>query len=201
MENQDIQAKVNDELKNCAMETVDRIYENPDNEIRNRVLEAESPVIADFVKYKVTYLTQDYICVAYEDYSYEGNSEYSYVGLRTKNINLKDGTVYDVKDIVNTDKTFVNKWLKEMQGEADDKSLLADQDTDSLAKVLSGEDTQNGTFTPVFFMDKDGIEIGLSFHYDKEDENAPDYGWVTAPFQLNDLKDSKTDSTFWDLVK
>lgn len=201
MENQDIQAKVNDELKNCAMETVDRIYENPDNEIRNRVLEAESPVIADFVKYKVTYLTQDYICVAYEDYSYEGNSEYSYVGLRTKNINLKDGTVYDVKDIVNTDKTFVNKWLKEMQSEADDKSLLADQNTDSLAKVLSGEDTQNGTFTPVFFMDKDGIEIGLSFHYDKEDENAPDYGWVTAPFQLNDLKDSKTDSTFWDLVK
>ena len=123
--------------------------------------------------------------MAYEDYSYEGNSEYSYVGLRTKNINLKDGTVYDVKDIVNTDKTFVNKWLKEMQSEADDKSLLADQNTDSLAKVLSGEDTQNGTFTPVFFMDKDGIEIG----------------WVTAPFQLNDLKDSKTDSTFWDLVK
>ena len=201
MENQDVQTKVNDELKNCAMETVDRIYENPDNEIRNRVLEAESPVIADFVKYKVTYLTQDYICVAYEDYSYEGNSEYSYVGLRTKNINLKDGTVYDVKDIVNTDRTFVKKWLKEMQSEADDKSLLADQDTDSLARVLSGEDTQNGTFVPVFFMDKDGIEIGLSFHYDKEDENASDYGWVTAPFQLNDLKGSKTDSTFWDLVK
>ena len=106
-----------------------------------------------------------------------------------------------MKDIVNTDKTFVNKWLKEMQSEADDKSLLADQNTDSLAKVLSGEDTQNGTFTPVFFMDKDGIEIGLSFHYDKEDKNASDYGWVTAPFQLNDLKDSKTDSTFWDLVK
>ena len=42
------------------METVDRIYENPDNEIRNRVLEAESPVIADFVKYKVTYLTDVY---------------------------------------------------------------------------------------------------------------------------------------------
>lgn len=201
MDNQDVQARINEELKNCAMETVDRIYENPDHKIRNRVLEAESPVIADFVKYKVTYLTEDYICVAYEDYSYEGNSEYSYVGLRTKNINLKDGTVYDVKDIVNTDKTFVKKWLKEMQNEADDKSLLADQDTDSLTQILSGEETQDGTFTPVFFMDKDGIEIGLSFHYDKGDENASDYGWVTAPFQLDDLQGRKTDSTFWDLVK
>ncbi len=201
LENQDVQAKVNEELKNCAMETVDRIYENPDKDIRDRVLQEKAPVVADFVDYKVTYLTQDYICVVYEDFSYEGNQQYYYTGLRAKNINLKDGTVYDVKDIVNTDKAFVKKWLKEMQSEADDKSLLSDQDTDSLAKVLSGEDTQDGTFTPVFFMDEDGIEIGLSFHYDKEDENASDYGWVTAPFQLDDLKDSKTDSTFWDLVK
>lgn len=200
MENQEVQDKVNEELKNCAMETEDRIYENPGSDIRNRVLQEEQPLIADFVKYKVTYLTKDYICVAYEDYSYEGNSEYSYVGLRTKNINLNDGTVYDVKDIVNLDQTFVKEWLKGMQSESDD-TLLKDQDTDSLAKILSGEDTQDGKFTPAFFMDEDGMEIGLSFHYDKEDDKAPAYGWVTAPFQLDDLKDSKTDSTFWDLVK
>ena len=36
----------------------------------------------------------------------------------------------------------------------------------------------------------------------KKMKNASDYGWVTAPFQLNDLKDSKTDSTiFGNLVK
>lgn len=203
MEDEKIQEKVNEELKSCALETVDRIYDHPEADVKSRVLEENKPVLADFVRYKVTYLTEDYICVAYEDYSYEGNETYHYVGLRTKNINLKDGTVYEVSDIVSLNDTFLKKWQKAMQDEASDDTFLEDVDLHTLKEILSGESDKDGTFTPVFFADADGIEIGLSFHYDKEDPDAEPYAWVTAPYRYNldSLKDERTDSTFWDLVK
>lgn len=201
MEDAGVQDKVNEELKACAMETVDRIYDNPGTEIKERVLGEEYPVIADYVKYKVTYLSEDYLCVAFEDYSYEGSEEAYYVGLRTKNINLKDGMVYEVQDIVNLEDDFVEEWLDAMREEADEEELLSELDAEEMKKALAGEDTKDGIYTPAFFADEDGIEIGFSFHYAPDDENNWGYGWVTAPFDLDELEEYQTDNTFWELVK
>lgn len=201
MEDQKVQDQINEELKNCAMETVDRIYENPAPEVKERVLGEEYPVIADYVKYKVTYLTEEYICVVFEDYSYEGSDEAYYVGLRARSINLKDGTVYEVKDIVNLDDDFVEDWLEGMESESGNGDILSELDKEEMKKALSGIDTKDGTYLPVFFTDKDGVEIGFSFHYDKEDENDSGYGWVTAPFDEAEITEHQTDNPFWDLVK
>ena len=35
-----------------------------------------------------------------------------------------------------------------------------------------------------FFLDRDGIEIGLNFNYPPEDSHDLGYSWVTAPFFL-----------------
>ncbi len=201
LEDAAIQEKINQELKNCAMETVDRIYENPDTKIKERVLGEQNPVIADYVKYKITYLTEEYICVAYEDYSYEGSRDSYYVGIRTKNIDLKSGTVFEVKDIVDLDERFVKEWLEAMRNEAESSELLSELDTKELKEALSGDNTQEGTYLPVFFADKEGIEIGFSFHYEKGDENDVGYGWVTAPVKEQVLKKYRTESPFWDLIK
>lgn len=201
MEDQIVQDQINEELKNCAMETIDRIYENPVPEVKERVLGEEYPVIADYVKYKVTYLTEEYLCVVFEDYSYEGSDEAYYVGLRARSINLKDGTVYEVKDIVNLDDEFVDDWLEGMESESGSSDILSELDKEELKKALSGKDTKDGTYLPVFFVDKDGVEIGFSFHYDKEDENDLGYGWVTAPFDEAEITEYQTDNPFWDLVK
>lgn len=201
MEDTGVQDKVNEELKACAMETVDRIYDNPNTEIKERVLGEEYPVIADYVKYKVTYLTEDYLCVAFEDYSYEGSEEAYYIGLRTKNISLKDGTVYEVSDIVDLEDDFIDEWLDGMREEADEEDLLSELDTEEMRQALSGEDTKEGTYLPAFFAGSDGIEIGLSFHYAPDDENNWGYGWVTAPFDLDETEDYRTDSGFWELLK
>lgn len=196
-----IEEKVNEELKSCAMESIDRIYDNPNTEIKERVLGEEYPIIADYVQYKVTYLTEDYISVAFEDYSYEGSEYANYVGLRTKNINLKDGTVYEVKDIINLSDQFVKEWLDVMRNEADRDDLLSELDIDEMKKALSGEDTKEGTYLPVFFADEDGLEIGFSFHYAEGDENNSGYGWVTAPFAPDRLQEHQIENNYWELVK
>lgn len=196
-----LQEKINTELKDCAMETVGRIYEDPDPEIKERVIGEEYPVIADYVKYKVTYLSEDYLSVVFEDYSYEGSEEAFYVGLRTKNISLKDGTVYEVRDIVDLRGAFIDEWLAGMRSEAETDSLLSELDAGELTEALSGSDTQGDVYLPAFFADADGLEIGLSFHYPKGDENDRGYGWVTAPFELEELRDYQTENGYWELVK
>lgn len=201
LEGAELQEQINEELKSCAMETVDRIYENPSTEIKERVLGEEYPVVADYVKYKVTYLTEDFICVVFEDYSYEGSGEDYYVGLRAKNISLKDGAVYEVKDIVDLSDPFVNQWLDAMRSEAETDSLLSELKMNELKEALSGKDTKDGTYLPVFFADRDGIEIGLSFHYEKDDEADAGYGWVTAPLDEDILREYQLQNPFWDFIK
>lgn len=196
-----VQEKLNKELMDCAMETVDRIYENPAPEIKERVLGEKYPVIADYVKYKITYLTEDYLCVVFEDYSYEGSNEAYYVGLRARNVNLKDGTVYGIGDIVDMKDDFVEDWLEGMESESDSEDILSELDKKEMRKALSGEDTKDGTYLPVFFADRDGVEIGFSFHYDKDDENDLGYGWVTAPFDEEEIREYQTENPFWDLIK
>ncbi len=196
-----MQEKINEELRICAMETVDRIYENPDPEVKERVLGEEYPVIADYVKYKVTYLTEEYLCVVFEDYSYEGSEEAYYVGLRARNVNLKDGTAYEVKDIVDLKDDFVEEWLEGMKSESDSEEILSELDGTQMRKALSGEDTKDGTYLPVFFADKEGVEIGFSFHYDKNDEDDLGYGWVTAPFDEEEIGEFQSENPFWDLIK
>ena len=196
----DVEAKVNEELKSCAMETVEDIYLTPTEEIKEVVLSEEYPVLASYVEYKVTYFSEDLISVTYQDYYYEGSQENYHLGFRTRTINLNDGTVYEVKDIVKLNDRFIKQWAEVMREEAADKDLLAEMNEQEMRKALSGEDV-DGKYYDNFFLDENGIEIGLCFKYLPEDKDNLGYAWVTAPFDWDEIKEYKSDSDFWKLIK
>ena len=50
-----------------------------------------------------------------------------------------------------------------------------------------------------FFVDKDGIEIGMTYHYRDDEQQKEERGWITAPFTMEEIKAYKTDSDFWNL--
>lgn len=194
-----VQDDINAKLKEYAMETAEKIYLNPDMDMKEKVLKVEYPVLASYVEYKVTYLSSDFMCVVYQDYCYEGSEQDSKVKLRTLNINLKDGTVYNVKDIVELSDDFIDTWLEEMRDEADTDELLSELNSDEMKKYLSGED-EMGIYSDNFFVDADGIEIGFGFDYPADDENNKGFAWVTAPFDMDEIMEYRTDSEFWNLV-
>ena len=191
----EVQSKVNETLKTCAIESVDRLYLNPTQEIKEKVLGEEYPMLASYVTYKVAYQGKEFISVVFEDQSYEGSSEDSRLQIRTVNISLKDGKVYEVKDIVKLDESFLSAWLTGMRSESD-SDILSELDQEQMKKALSGDDPE-GVYSDSFFVDADGLEIGFSFKYPKGDVNDLGYAWVTAPFTTDELKAHKTDSTFW----
>ena len=188
--------KVNEALKNCALQTVDKIYDNPSDEMKERVLSSSQPALVSYVKYKVTYASEDLLSVAFEDYSYQGGAEYSNQDLRTCNISLKDGRVYEVKDIIRLDDAFLAEWADIMRDEADNDAFLSELDKDAMKKTLEG-DSLDGVYEVNFFLDADGIEIGYNLNYKEGDANNLGYIWVTAPFDYDEIAEFRTDSDFW----
>lgn len=195
-----IEETVNKALKDCAMETVDKIYTNPSDEIKEGVLKAQNPALVSYVRYRVTYLSKDFISVVFEDSSYQGSAEEGAMDLRTMNISLKDGAVYEVKDIVKLSDEFIKQLRTGLQDEADNNSFLSELSDEDMKKTMGG-DTLNGVYVPNFFVDEDGIEIGYDFNYTSQDQNDLGYVWVTAPFELDGIQAYKTDSKMWSEIK
>ena len=196
----DVQEKVNGALQDCALESVDKLYLEPSDDMKEKVLGEEYPVLASFVEYKVTYQSRSLLSVVFQDYSYEGSESDYHVALRCVNVNLQDGTLYEVKDIVNLDDSFVSQWAQVMQDEADDDTFLSELSAEDMKAVLGG-DTKDGIYTPGFFVDEDGLEIGLSFRYPADSQDDRGYAWVTAPFDFDEIGPFASDSGFWALVQ
>lgn len=191
-----VEKKVNGILKARAMETVKRIYDDPAPEIKERVIGEEYPLLMNYVDYKVCYASKDVLSVVYEDYGYEGGQDYYAQHLRTCNISLKDGKVYEVKDIVELGDAFMEDWLSRMRGEAENDGFLAEADKETLRKALEG-DSPNGVYDVNFFLDAEGIEIGFDLNYAGDDENNPGYVWVTAPFTFEEIDAYASGSDLW----
>lgn len=192
--------KVNKILKARAMETVKRIYEDPAPEIKERVLGENNPVLVSYVEYKVSYASEDLLSVVYDDLSYEGGQNYASQHLRTCNISLKNGTAYEVRDIVSLNSGFVDLWLSVMRNETNDSAFLSELDQEEMKKALEG-DSKEGVYVVNFFLDADGIEIGFDLNYEEGDPNDRGYVWVTAPFTLDELREYASGSTFWNEIE
>lgn len=195
-----VQEKVNTALQDCALVSVEKLYLDPSQEMKEKVLGESYPVLASFVEYKVAYQSPELLSVVFQDYSYEGSQEEAYVSLRCVNVNLKDGTVYQVKDIINLDDAFIQTWAEEMRDEAGDASLLSELNEEDMKAVLGG-DTKDGVYEPAFFVDQDGVEIGLSFRYSSDQKTEASYAWVTAPFDFDEILPFASDSSFWSTLK
>lgn len=195
-----VEQKINELLENCAMQTVDEIYLNPSQEIKDRVINAGMPTLVSYVNSKVCYADQEFISVVFEDYCYKGSEEYFEVHLRTLNINLTDGTVYQVKDIVNLTDSFLNDWSHAMQEEAESTEFLDELDQNERKEALEGN-SQDGVYIVNFFVSADKIEIGFDLNYPDDSPDDQGYAWVTAPMEIKDLRDYAADSNFWNVLE
>lgn len=191
-----VEDKINDEIKKCAMQTVDRIYTNPSQEFKEKILGTQNPVLASVVTYKVCYANNNFISIIIEDMGAEGSQDEFYQHMRTLNIGIRDGKVFEVKDIVNLNGKFVEDWLEIMRDEAGEVMFLSELDEDDMLKTLGGESI-DGNYVANFFVDKDGVEIGYDLNYVSGDPANLNFAWVTAPFSFEEIKPYQKDKEFW----
>lgn len=192
--------EINAILKDCAMSTVNTLYLEPSEELKEAMLQEESPFMASQVTYKVSYAGADFISVVFNDHYFSGNYYAEFVDLRTRNLNLTDGTRYETADIVKLDDTFMADWIVRMKEEAPDAELLSGLKLSQFKKILDGEILENRYYDN-FFVDADGIEIGVTYHYQSGDNGGfIERGWITAPYTMEEIAPYKSDNSFWKLV-
>ncbi len=187
--------KINQTIRDFAMQTEKSIYENPDPAGKQKILELDQVYVIDEVEYKVTYATDDFISIVFNDMCVFGATTDQKLQVRTLNMDLRSGEIYrlqDVFDLENED--FLKAWEKSLKDEAGSVlgDKLPDLNTEIDRKILSGQDED---YPNAFFVDKAGGEIGFSLCKD-----AKDIGWVTAPFVSDELVRYRTDSEFWKQV-
>lgn len=188
--------EINEMLKECAMTSVDTMYLNPSESMKEGMLQEEEPFMASLVTYKVTYAGADFISVAFSDEYYVGNFYAGYVDLRTRNIRLSDGKRFETADIIELNDEFMQEWKSRMKKEAPDSVVLDALKMSQLYQILGGEILENRYYDN-FFVDAEGVQIGMTYHYLSEDQSVNERGWITAPFDMDEIKEYKTDSDFW----
>ena len=193
--------KINEMLKDCAMSTVNTLYLAPSDSMKEKMLEESNPFLGSLVTYKVSYAGEDFISVAFNDIYYAGNTSAQYCDLRTRNIRISDAKQFEVADIVDLSDAFMHDWMKKMKGEAPSAEVLSSVKLNDFRQILNGEILENRYFD-AFFVDKDGIEIGITYHYPGDGKkSSAESGWITAPFTMKEIIEYKTDSEFWNLVQ
>ena len=187
--------EINQTIRDFAMQTEKAIYENPDPDGRQKILELDQVYVIDEVEYKVTYATDDFISIVFNDASVFGEASDQKVQVRTLNMDLRSGEIYQLQDVFDLENDdFLKAWEKSLKEEAGtvlgDK--LPDLNAETDREILSGQDKD---YPNAFFVDKAGGEIGLSLCKDEKE-----VGWVTAPFVRDELIRYKTGSDFWKQV-
>lgn len=193
---EDVEKKVNVLLKECAMESVKELYLEPSEELKEKVIMAEYPMLTSFVRYKVCYASEELLSVAFEDTSYRGSYEDYTENLRTVNINLRNGTLYQVKDIVELDDEFVELWLDKMREDERDKRIFSELSRREIKETLAGN-SMDGVYVINFFLDRDGIHIGYDLNYKEDSLNYTDYEWLLVSFKKSEIEKYASGSEFW----
>lgn len=196
----DVEAKINQVLKDCAMSTTDLYFLNPTQDIKEYLVETGDTCVASEVNYRITYMDENIISVIFEDHYFLGNIYLEFLDLRTRVINLKDGTVYDLGDVVDTNSMFAADYHRRLEEKYKDEEVIKGLTDETFQRTLSGEIVDNRYYSN-FFLTTEGLEVGLTYHYQSEDGNVITRGWITAPYTRAEFAESKIDSSFWDVVK
>lgn len=210
LDDKKVQEKINGEIKDVAYQTVNEIYLKPSSDFKAKMLTEKEPALSSYVQYEAVYQGKDILSIMFTDKAIKGSMDNISVDTRAININLKTGTVYQVKDIVKLDDKFESAWIKVMRSEAGDDKLLSELTQKELLEALNKGSYKNEMHT-MFFVTKKGVEIGVVFNNKtsaNSSKNTDDktntksyskFGWVTAPFSKKEISTYKK-GDMWDLI-
>lgn len=195
----DVQEKVNRLIKECAMQTEEKYYRNPSEEMKEWMLGQQQPVVMSQVRYKVSYMTNDLICVVFEDSYAAGNVNQVKLDMRAITINVKNGTVYRASDVLDQNKSFTKMWSTSIEENYGGHQLLDDFTADELKKMFEGKFEDQG-IREEMILTADGIEIGFTYDYSNEAEESYN-GYITMDFDKDELRAYQKEAAFWKMVK
>lgn len=187
---------INRILRDAACVQMDCMYPEPQTD--QLVYENDYLYLESNVDYEITYVSNDILCVAYKDSYFLGSIYAEYYDLRTRVINLSDGTCYELEEVFSHDDALDEAYYRKI---CQENETLADApafDADVAGRMLSGEIVDGRMFSN-FLLCKDGVLLNMTYHYN--DGNLIVRGWDKTEWMMEELAEYRTDSPLWQNVK
>ncbi|MDD3403426.1 MAG: hypothetical protein PHQ72_08735 [Hespellia sp.] len=187
---------INQKIQGVAMVSADKYYLDVQGRSQIKAGEYGTYIVSE-VTYNITYLSNDFISVVFEDNYCKGDYNMHYIDMRSCNIDLKTGTVYDLGQTVSDQNDLAEDFQEELDDKYQTNEVIYGIDTAEYADMITGEPGPDDSFMG-FYRTKDGVELFVTFHYITDDGYS--VGWLTAPYSMDHIKDYQNDSTFWTIL-
>lgn len=218
--------KANTLLRNTARATVIAYYEDPSSKTveafkrrvesadkENRALDKNADAyLSSHVKYAVSYNSNDLLSVCFSDECYLGTWMDGYIKLRTVNVNLKTGEVYELDDVLTVDEaiasTFVDNLMRTSGTDRDGNGKISDEECETvriggreaLINAIQGKGEQGGPqVQSCLFIDGAGRpNLGVTYVVRSDGDYV--HGWWDVTIPDDQLEAAHKESTLWDLL-
>ena len=188
-------SEINEILRSAACLYADRMYP----EIQEQYMlydEGDYKQLETEVAYEITYMSNDLLCVGFDEHYFLGHWAAEYSDIRTRCINLQTGECYEIEDILSHDEDF-DKCYFEKICEINEEFLTTSAfDQNTAARTLDGEVVE-GRFFSNYLIGKDVFQINLTYHYG--DGSLIMRGWLSTAFSHEEYDSYRNDSEFWEL--
>ena len=184
---------VNEILRNAACAQLDTMYPEPQEEYL--YLDEDYPYLACYVDYEITYMSDEILCVAFQDHYFNGSMWGEFCDLRTRVINLATAERYEVEDVLRSDDTFAEAYYEKICEKSDSFNDAPAFTARMAGQTMDGEILE-GRYYSNYVLCKNDIYVNLTYHY--YDEELIMHGWDSTQWTMEELEAYRTDSDLWE---
>ena len=184
---------VNEILRNAACAQMDTMYPEPQPEYL--YLDEDDPYLACYVDYEITYMSDEILCVAFQDHYFNGSMWGEFCDLRTRVINLATAERYEVEDVLRSDDTFAEAYYEKICEKSDSFNDAPAFTARMAGQTMDGEILE-GRYYSNYVLCKNDIYVNLTYHY--YDEGLIMHGWDSTQWTMEELEPYRTDSDLWE---
>ena len=184
---------VNEILRNAACAQMDTMYPEPQPEYL--YLDEDDPYLACYVDYEITYMSDEILCVAFQDHYFNGSMWGEFCDLRTRVINLATAERYEVEDVLRSDDTFAETYYEKICEKSDSFNDAPAFTAQMAGQTMDGE-ILDGRYYSNYVLCKNDIYVNLTYHY--YDEGLIMHGWDSTQWTMEELEPYRTDSDLWE---
>lgn len=184
---------VNEILRNAACAQLDTMYPEPQEEYL--YLDEDYPYLACYVDYEITYMSDEILCVAFQDHYFNGSMWGEFCDLRTRVINLATAERYEVEDVLRSDDTFAEVYYEKICEKSDSFNDAPAFTAQMAGQTMDGE-ILDGRYYSNYVLCKNDIYVNLTYHY--YDEGLIMHGWDSTQWTMEELEPYRTDSDLWE---
>ena len=173
---------VNEILRNAACAQMDTMYPEPQPEYL--YLDEDYPYLACYVDYEITYMSDEILCVVFQDHYFTGSIWGEYCDLRARVINLATAERYEVEDVLRSDDTFAETYYEKICEKSDSFNDAPAFTAQMAGQTMDGE-ILDGRYYSNYVLCKNDIYVNLTYHY--YDEGLIMHGWDSTQWTMEEL--------------